>query len=336
MSDASTEALKSISTLLQNDSTFFIPSYQRGYRWKIEQVTQLLDDIKEFADNLIDKKLEEKPDENYYCLQPLVVKKRENTDDGKGDWEVIDGQQRITTTYLILHYLYHKNKLSTEFQDLFKKFKIRYETRENQKHNSHEFLKDISKSEKRQVNENTNVDFLFISKAYEAIEKWFADKSINCDILLKDVKFIWHNIGDEDSREVFTRINTGKIPLSNAELIKALFLQRKNFAGYEQTIQRKQLEIAMEWDKIEFTLKNNEFWYFLNTEKCQSPTRIEFIFDLIAEKKDSKDKDHSFKHFYKKLKNEKGEDLHKAITEQWEKVRNYYLTLLDWYNDGNL
>lgn len=336
---SSTEALKSISTLLQNDSTFFIPSYQRGYRWKNEQVIQLLDDIKAFADNLIDKKLEEKPDENYYCLQPLVVKARKNTADGKGDWEIIDGQQRLTTTYLILHYLNHKNKISTEFQYLFNKFKIRYETRENQEHNSHKFLEDIDKLENRRIKENINVDFLFMSKAYEAIESWFngsVDK-IDINIIFTKVKFIWHNIGDEDSREVFTRINTGKIPLSNAELIKALFLQRKNFAGYEQTIQRKQLEIAMEWDKIEYTLQNDEFWHFLNKEKCQSPTRIEFIFDLIPKKKDSKDKDHTFRYFYnEKLKDKKGDDLHKTITELWKEVRDYYLTFVDWYNDIEL
>ncbi|HRJ54594.1 MAG TPA: DUF262 domain-containing protein [Candidatus Thiothrix moscowensis] len=336
MSDASTEALKSISALLQNDSTFFIPSYQRGYRWKNEQVTQLLDDIKEFTDNLIDKKLEEKPDENYYCLQPLVVNAPENTDE-KGKWEVIDGQQRLTTIYLILHYLKINNKLTDKCKEqLNNKFEIRYKTREGEGHNSHKFLTEIH--EKSSEEAEKNVDYLFMFNAYKAIKDWFMkNKTLDCNVFLNNIKFIWHDIKKEDSREVFTRINTGKIPLSNAELIKALFLQRKNFAGYEQTIQRKQLEIAMEWDKIEYTLQNDEFWYFLNKEKCQSPTKIEFIFDLISKKTDSKDKDHAFRHFYnKELKDKKGDDLYKAISKLWKEVRDYYLTFVDWYNDIEL
>ncbi|WP_277750537.1 DUF262 domain-containing protein [Vibrio cholerae] len=59
--------LKPISELL--DESFFIPAYQRGYRWTKRQVTELLDDIKEFQ-----KQSEEGPKSAFYCLQPIVVK----------------------------------------------------------------------------------------------------------------------------------------------------------------------------------------------------------------------------------------------------------------------
>lgn len=45
---------------------FYIPSYQRGYRWTEQQVKDLLNDIDEFKQE----------GDNWYCLQPLVVKKR--------------------------------------------------------------------------------------------------------------------------------------------------------------------------------------------------------------------------------------------------------------------
>ena len=61
------------------EGEFIIPSYQRGYRWERKQVETLLNDIMDNGD---------KP----YCLQPVVVRKR---DDGK--FELIDGQQRLTT-----------------------------------------------------------------------------------------------------------------------------------------------------------------------------------------------------------------------------------------------
>ena len=72
---------------------FFIPSYQRGYRWERQQVEDLLRDINDFA---------KEPQGNFYCLQPLIVKKYNDKDDW---YEVIDGQQRLTTLRLLLLYL---------------------------------------------------------------------------------------------------------------------------------------------------------------------------------------------------------------------------------------
>lgn len=65
---------------------FIVRSYQRGFRWDT-QVLTLLNDIKENGDN-------------DYCLQPIVVKKI--NDDA---YELIDGQQRLTTLYIILQYI---------------------------------------------------------------------------------------------------------------------------------------------------------------------------------------------------------------------------------------
>ena len=76
--------------------SFYIPAYQRGYRWTPQEVTDLLNDINEFTPREIDGS----DDKTWYCLQPVVVKQRED-----GVYEVIDGQQWLTTAYLILYYL---------------------------------------------------------------------------------------------------------------------------------------------------------------------------------------------------------------------------------------
>ena len=85
---------------------------------------------------------------------------------------------------------------------------------------------------------------------------------------------------------MFTRLNIGKISLTNAELIKALFLNRSNFnMGDDGYIQLRQREIASEWDNIEYALQDDEFWLFLHNLKEKGydrPTRIDFIFDLIC------------------------------------------------------
>ena len=62
--------LKSINELF--GMNFYIPAYQRGYRWNIQQVKDLLEDIQEFID---------KKKEGFYCIQPLVVKR--SIPDGK-------------------------------------------------------------------------------------------------------------------------------------------------------------------------------------------------------------------------------------------------------------
>ena len=66
---------------------FYVPSYQRGYRWGVAEVERLLDDIYSTEGK------------SNYCLQPVVVKKN-------GDrYELIDGQQRLTTIYLIYRFM---------------------------------------------------------------------------------------------------------------------------------------------------------------------------------------------------------------------------------------
>ena len=85
------------------DKNFRIPDYQRGYRWDRKQVFDLLNDLKEFS--------QEKKEKEFYCLQPLVIVDSGLRDpDGKIIYDVIDGQQRLTTIYLLLTYLEENRK----------------------------------------------------------------------------------------------------------------------------------------------------------------------------------------------------------------------------------
>lgn len=76
--------------------SFYIPSYQRGYRWSETEVVRLLDDIYQNG-------------KKNYCLQPVVVRKKED------QYELIDGQQRLTTLYLIYKYMnFNVNQIQEE------------------------------------------------------------------------------------------------------------------------------------------------------------------------------------------------------------------------------
>ena len=76
---------------------FYIPSYQRGYRWDKDQITDLLEDIYDFI--YITKG-------DKYCLQPIVVKKMKDQ-----RYEVLDGQQRLTTIFILLNCIKKYNTL---------------------------------------------------------------------------------------------------------------------------------------------------------------------------------------------------------------------------------
>ena len=338
--------LKSINELL--GMNFYIPAYQRGYRWNIQQVKDLLEDIQEFID---------KKKEGFYCIQPLVVRRSipdtkinefktgldqiRNTVSEKQlveeteklitkntQWEVIDGQQRLTTIYIMLHTLDVKNQ-----------YEIEYQTRPDSK----SFLDNIDKTKKEE-----NIDYFHIAGAKNTIEDWLKEKGEQDKIkfletLLHDVQFIWYESVDEDPIKVFTRLNIGKISLTNAELIKALFLNKSNFGGSYQRVRLQQNEIAIEWDQIEYTLQSDEFWLFLHKANYDKPTRIDFIFDIICEKNILKltdeqrknlgsDDYRTFRYFYKWFKLQ--ENLN--IADCWKEVKKIFQTIQEWYNDIKL
>lgn len=331
--------LKSIAEL--ENLAFYIPDYQRGYRWTRRQVEDLLNDIFEFS---------QKENAGIYCLQPLVVIKRsseeqlldrvhaaKDLDEVKrilnGQWEVVDGQQRLTTIRLILEVL------NCPCYD------ITYQTREN----SAEFLNTITT--KGEKDAKTNIDFYRIYEAYKKIDEWLKEidgkqKERFQNVLLNQVKFIWYET-QENPKEVFTRLNIGKILLTNAELIKALLLNKSNFDSRDDDkIRLWQQEIAMEWDVIEYALQSNEFWLFLNAPGDERPTRIDYVFDMICrcdllrcrDEKDTSDEFRTFRYFYHYLDVQKrnGTSLAQAVRTIWEKVREIFQTLQEWFDDMEL
>ncbi len=282
--------------------TFFVPSYQRGYRWGEDEVLRLLNDI--YTNG-----------RNPYCLQPIVVRKKNEY------YELIDGQQRLTTLYLIYRYLYQMNP-SYYDEPLFS---LVYETREN----SEEFLRSMDLGRR-----DENIDFWFMANAYETIAKWFSSEKRIRDRAISDcfdqfTKIIWYEVSEnEDPISLFTRLNIGKIPLTSAELVKAMFLSRreKGKAGLE-----KQEEISLQWDNMERELHNESLWYFLtNRTKTGYQTRIDLILDLIAKKPaDNREKYFTFFKIDELGKTMAPEDL-------WRKIQQTFLVLKDWYENHEL
>ena len=283
------------------EGTFYVPSYQRGYRWGEDEVLRLLNDVYQNG-------------KKNYCLQPVVVRKTEDS------YELIDGQQRLTTLYLIYRYMKNVNPF---FQD--PAFKLVYETREN----SEEFLQSIDVSRK-----DENIDFWFIANAYETIKKWFEeDMQIRVlhvfEYFKEDVKIIWYEVGkNEDAISLFTRLNIGKIPLTSAELVKAMFLSSDGKASSDT---EKQEEISLQWDNMEKELHDDTFWYFLtNRTNMRYQTRIDLILDLVSGKPvGNREKYYTFFKI-----DEMGKET--SLNELWRKIQQTFLILKDWYENHEL
>jgi hypothetical protein len=206
-----------------------------------------------------------------------------------------------------------------------------YETRKK----SQEYL-----AEKLDEKDNfDNIDFHHMNIAYRTIKEWFskAEKHTDFDIknfeskLCFSAKVIWYETADEDEISVFKRINKGKIPLTNSELVKALFLNSSNFdTDKKDVVYLKQLEIASEWDRIEYALQNDSFWYFISDESPSIP-RIDFLFDLMSKKRERENADtyFTFRYFNKKFK--PNDD--KKIIKNWKEIKDYFLTIEEWYLD---
>lgn len=315
--------LKTINEL--HDMKFYIPSYQRGYRWTEQQIKDLLNDINEF----------ESKDGSWYCLQPLVVKQQDSESEIleeikgaatlqtvrdllQGKWAVIDGQQRLTTIYLILKLL-GKNNFRLEYQ------------RENY----------IEKCDLAVDIQLDNIEIYYLTTAKKIIGEWFDGKTSDfkntfTQKCLYCTKFIWYDVGDLDEEQehlMFSNLNSGKIALTNAELIKALFLNRVNILkGSEREV--RQRAIAEEFDQIERTIRKDDFWYFIAGNEEKPSSYINILFDLMLDS-DSDErrrypKEEPFSTFF--YFNER----FKKDTDLWEKVQTYFHVLEGWFSDSEL
>ena len=344
--------LKTITDIRRDNVTFYIDAYQRGYRWTSNEVRALLDDIREFSQT----EYNTSRTNNFYCLQPVILTK---SDEGM---KVIDGQQRLTTLFLI--YIFYTNIYDNEFKRSQMPYGLSYKNKENLstclnelKNNRYFRAEDFEKLKSYEM----DIDCYFIIEAYREICDYFkylletAELINQIDDMRKVfdnyMKIIWYELKDCDQSkeiDIFTKINMGKIPLTNSELIKALLLKNvdEDFEAYQQNI-------SIKWDEIESKLLNDDFWSFLTNNDSKYSTRIDFIFEVLSHElnetilKDIKcngeelfiDKksntelfsfyviNNYFKHLVINEKMSKKD----CIKVVWDKLTEYYRMFSDWY-----
>lgn len=338
-------AITSIDKLMER--TFFVPGYQRGYRWGRQEVEALLNDLWEFY-------LQTDGEKNvFYCLQPIVLYKDEQAREN-----LLDGQQRLTTIYLLLSYLDSRRREEGYDKPLFT---LEYATRED----SADFLaKKLFASEESE--EASNVDYYYMRAAYGYIKDWFTQAPKHPGAAAKlipllldedgkgpNVRVIEYHIEDDsDPIDVFLRLNQGKIPLTDAELTKALFLQRDKYDAKLLPYVSPKLDlIASEWYAYEQQLSVPKFWHFISPYDAQStPPSIRLLLELAARDFqsatsyqnttalwDSKKYTHPcYTIFSDYLQGYSGEERLKKIGEVWERIYTIFGLISEWYEDQEL
>ena len=349
-------AITSIDKLMGR--TFFVPSYQRGYRWGRKEVEALLNDLWEFylqtkQDEETRENLSEEKTPLFYCLQPIVLYK-----DDQGRENLLDGQQRLTTIYLLLSYLDSRRREEGYDKPLFT---LEYATRED----SADFLaKKLFASEESGV--ASNVDYYYMCAAYGYIKDWFTQTPKHPGAATKLIPLLldedgkgpnvrvieYHVEDDSDPIDVFLRLNQGKIPLTDAELTKALFLQSDKYAAQLLPYVSPKLDlIAREWYANEQQLSVPKFWHFVSPYDAQStPPSIRLLLELAARDLQTKTsyKDttvlwdsKTYMHpcytiFSDYLQGYSGEERLKKIGEIWERIYTIFGLISEWYENQEL
>ena len=370
-------SLKTIKELL--GYKFVVPAYQRGYRWGDDEARALLEDVWEFAQkpkeeqNLVDKSTnasasvggdqksdgqnqgDDKKGAEFYCLQPVVVCEAGD----KKTYNLIDGQQRLTTIYLILKYLGGVGK------DVQKHFSLEYGTREE----STRFLRDLPvggglwddfvrnrSDDSMDIAHFKNacrvIGGFFKDKEQEAKrdqKKAFEDKKIDFkNTLLESCKVLWYEPSWEEvppteqrggdnadkkkktaEEEIFVKFNAYKIRLTDEENIKALFLSKDNGLGEGEVELR-----ANFWYRTERKLRKQDDFCYLTLRKIGKKDIIEIdgkrmVSDNIMrigvclEAISDKSRGEMFEEFYELYKNRKKpqKDKEPNFKSRWDELK---------------
>lgn len=362
MAESSEPIEMPVSELLTGNYQFSIPSYQRGYRWEsteaggedeqeAKQVDDLLNDLTYFVTSNPHKKA------NYY-LQPLMVKPRLLAD-GSYEWDVLDGQQRLTTMLLVLKCL--KERLYGGQQ--FGLYELKYANRKQLDFNRITFDRASADYDFPMANEN--LDSYYVRKAKDRIERWY-DNELSNNPSLSDkfkemlfypdetrgvnsspalrAKFIWYNVqalqpgapqlngNRQHDIEVFNRLNRGKISLTDSELIKALFLLCIKVApAYGSSLLTPET-LVRKWDDMCKKFQNEEFWNMIAPKGADYSNRLDLLFDFIKDCSGN-GKGSAYRFYYKKMHGLlTSPDINK-VEELWTEVKQYFDTLCKWHEN---
>lgn len=286
---SSCDDLRTVDQVLRSLEKFpkkkiFIPSYQRGYRWTPDEARQLLDDVYTWEGGP-------------YFLQLLAVRE----DEEKHHLRIIDGQQRLTTSLLILSELEERD-----------------------------YVKEWIEFESREI--GNGIDLHYRNMVSNSIRDWLSkrspDEKENLRKAIRNAQFLYFKVDAAAEADFFSRINTWKITATDSELVKCLLLSREDNEEKEKVDKR-----AFEWNQVERWLSREDVWGFLDGARSKCEDRMGQLLEFTGItniKRESKD----YRRFplYEAFKKEL-ESQESSRDKIWEEVYIVYSLLQKWFSD---
>ncbi|MEI0445761.1 DUF262 domain-containing protein [Brachyspira intermedia] len=347
------DIIESVKEIFSNGRIYNIPEYQRGYKWSEKDVNALLNDIDNF-------KVDEKDNSKFYCLQNITIKKQENSN----FYEVIDGQQRLTTLSILLSYLLDLEENNNG------EYKIKYSIRKE----SQEFLyKLLEETNNDYLNDNLSYNDNFNNAVKNLIEKYkeenkdydsqdvfhfclakhtiinFFDKFDEdkkksfTTKLLNNVKLIVNDVSSNNNvkgETIFKNLNSNKVALEYYDLIRAIFITRVKKEGNDIDLAEKRIKIGIDIDNM------NIWWSDENVKEYfrmfSNENNISMLYDLYWKCRNTESNNNNEKsNAYKAQSN--NEALFKYLDspsnnseEIFKKVVRFHNTMADWYEDKEI
>ena len=343
---------------------FNIPEYQRGYKWTADNVKQLLNDLKNFRKG---------DSEAFYCLQNITITKSKLNE--KVCMNVIDGQQRLTTLFIIVSYIQRNmmNRILESNSDI-----LRYSVRKT----TDEFLRtEIISGSLWNTDINPDKakskDQYYIMEVACAIDDWFKKNDLAPEVILDNLIIIVNKVDSGDEETVFASLNGGKVDLDGADLVRAILITRAAKQKYPSMISKEQLRQITNEDinlNIDITVssrgKINEFRVKLGIEldkmnKWWSDRDVRNYFEQLLPNRISQNRSfkysqypidllyyafyEAYKEYFTELKSdrdlelrffENGLDLNGDNSDDhlefYNAVEEFHFTMVDWYSNDEI
>ncbi|WP_137698242.1 DUF262 domain-containing protein [Ruminiclostridium herbifermentans] len=250
-----------VKDLFDSKFLFRVPEYQRQFSWENDNFDQLFEDIKESLES----------EEDNYFLGSVILQVNEINLDGSGIYDIVDGQQRLTTITILLAVmrdLTNSTQAKATLQEkiyqkeneyMGTKEEVRIHVRDREKDFFRKYVLEEEGTKKATIKNNLSEPQQRIVTAIEVFRnKFYIDGAVNQKLLSNMIKYILNNCvlvyvktGNFTSAfRLFSVLNDRGMPLATSDLLKSANLS----AVKENNRKRYQ----MSWEQIEEDLGRDE------------------------------------------------------------------------------
>jgi len=319
MLSASKEKLLSF---LNGSSQYIIPFFQRSYVWKVDNWSELWENIiEEYEEMVVNNNLKSE-----HFIGTIIIKQMLSSQVGATEYELIDGQQRMTTISLLLKAFHDAtledsaktwiNKFLT-FEDSYGNEKIRIQHSKvdseyfqaiiQDKNNNEELWNKfkglkLEEVEKKLENENRIVGGYIYYRHKIETDCNLNDVRKYINVVIEKLPVIHMALNaDDDVQQIFDTINSLGVKLTTAELLKNYLFSEQELRAYYETYWQSVFEA--DEDAI-------DFWNQEKTSGRIRRTTVElFLYSYLVIKKEANVKlDTLFKEFKNYLKDKTSEE----------------------------